>query len=113
MIPCSQLVLAIPSAELIVALRLCLSIPVFSNADPPLCTCGQYVDCFGDHLIGCGCDPFHMQRHDALCNIIYHAFLEDNSEVRREQRISGESATRPGDVFHPDFSMVALLTLTF
>ena len=40
-----------------------------------------------------------------LCAIlrIYHAFLEDNSEVRREQRISGESATRPGDVFHPDF----------
>ena len=33
----------------------------------------------------------------------YYALLEDNSEVRREQGVSGESSSRPGDVFHPDF----------
>ena len=42
----------------------------------------------------------HIRRHNALCDIIYFALLEDNSEVRREQ---GVSASRPGDVFHSDF----------
>ena len=41
--------------------------------------------------------------HNALCDIIYYALLEDNSEVRREQGVSGESSSHPGDVFHPDF----------
>ena len=76
---------------------------MFSSTDSPLYTCGQYIDCFGDHLIGCGHCPCAYDVDDALCNIIYHALLEGNSEVRREQRISGESTTRPGDVFHPGF----------
>ena len=42
-------------------------------------------------------------RHNALCDIIYYALLEDSADVRREQGVSGESASRPGDVFHPDF----------
>ena len=66
-------------------------------------SCHQLVDRFGDHLIGCGHGPLRIRRHNALCNIIYYALLEDNSEVRREQGVSGESSSRPGDVFHPDF----------
>ena len=37
---------------------------------------------------------------NALCDIIYFALLEDNSEVRHEQGVSGDW---PDDVFHPDF----------
>jgi len=68
---------------------------VFPNADLPLCTCGPYIDWLWSWSF--------LQCHDALCNIIYHALLEDNSEVQREQKISGESATKSGDVFQPDF----------
>ena len=82
------------------ALRLWLGIPVFPEADPNLCSCHQLVDHFGDHLIGCSHD---IRRHNALCDIIYYALLEDSADVCREQRVSGESASRPGDVFHPDF----------
>ena len=60
-IPCPQLGLAIPPAEFVVALRLWLGIPVFSDADSPLCVCGQMVDHFGDHLIGCGHGPLRIR----------------------------------------------------
>ena len=62
------------------------------------------VDYFGDHLIGCGHGPLRIRRHNALCDLIYNAFLEDNSDVQKEQKVFGESAARrPGDIFHPDF----------
>ena len=54
------------------------------------------LDIFGDHALGCG--PLRIKRHDALCAV-------DNSNVRLEQRCSSHSMTRPGDVFHPDFSL--------
>ena len=55
-----------------------------------------------------------LSAYDAvmLCNLIYHTLSENNSEARREQRISGESATKSGDVFRLIFTMVVLLTLT-
>ena len=65
--------------------------------------CHQLVDHFGDHLIGCSHGLLRIRRHNALCDIIYYALLEDSADVRREQGVSGESASRPGDVFHPDF----------
>ena len=67
------------------------------------CSCHQLIDRFGDHLIGCSHGPLHIRRHNALCDIIYYALLEDSANVHREQGVSGESASRPGDVFHPDF----------
>ena len=65
--------------------------------------CGHELDIFGDHALGCG--PLRIKRHDALCDVIFHWLLLDNSNVRREQRCSSHSMTRPGDVFHPDFSL--------
>ena len=38
-----------------------------------------------------------------LCDIVYYALLEDSADVCREQGVSVESVSRPGDVFHPDF----------
>ena len=55
----------------------------------------------------------HYILSNALCDIIYYALLEDNSEVRREQGVSGESSSCPGDVFHPDFHHGHLLILIF
>ena len=98
-LPFPQLGLALPPAEFVVALRLWLGIPVFSEADPALCSCHQ----LGDHLIGCSHGPLRIRRHNALCDIIYYALLEDSADVRWEQGVSGESASRPGDVFYPDF----------
>ena len=46
-----------------------------------------------------------IKRHDALCDVIFHWLLLDNSSVRREQRCSSHSMTRPDDVFHPYFSL--------
>ena len=103
MILCTQLGLAIPPAEFVVALRLWLGIPGFSDVDSPLCVCGQMVDHFGDHLIGCERGTLHIRRHNALCDLIYYALLEDNLDVQKEQKMSEESAARPGDIFHPDF----------
>ena len=102
-LPSPKLGLALPPAEFVVALRLWLGIPVFPEADLTLWSCHQLIDRFGDHLIGCSHGPLRIRRHNALYDIIYYALLEDSADVRREQGVSGESASRPGDVFHPDF----------
>ncbi len=64
---------------------------------------GHEWDIFGDHALGCG--PLRIKGDDALCDVIFHWLLLDNSNVRREQRCSSHSMTRPGDVLHPDFSL--------
>ena len=38
---------------------------------------------------------------DALCDIVFHALLQDNSGHKREQ-CCGSSLDLPGDVYHPD-----------
>ena len=65
--------------------------------------CDHELDIFGDRALCCG--PLRIKRYDALCDIIFHWFLLDNSDVRREQRCSSRSMTRPGDIFHLDFSL--------
>ena len=75
--------------------------------DPPdslRCLCGSIIDPHGDHLLGCGYDLALNRRHNALCDIIWHALLIDNKAARREQTCSGSSRARPGDIFHPDFA---------
>ena len=101
--PSPQLGLAISPAEFVVALCLWLGIPVFSEMDPSACSCHQLVDHFCDHIIGCSHGPLRIRRHNALCDIIYFALLEDSADVRWEQGVSGGSADRPGDILHPDF----------
>ena len=56
-----------------------------------------------DHLLGCGYDSALNRRHNALCDIIWHALLIDNKAARREQTCSSNSKARPGDIFHSDF----------
>ena len=53
--------------------------------------------------MGCGHNPLRIRRHESLCDIVYHSLHQDGPLVRREQRLSGASQDRPGDIFHPDF----------
>ena len=41
--------------------------------------------------------------HDALVDIVCHALSQSHSGVLKEQRVSYEDNSRPGDVYHPDF----------
>ena len=62
--------------EFVLALRLWLGVPVFPT--PVRCPCGQMVDRFGDHLLGCGHGPLRIRRHDALREIVYPVLLNDH-----------------------------------
>ena len=61
------------------------------------------MNCFGDHVLGCGHGPLRIKRHNAISEVIWHALLVDNRDSKREQKCGGESNNQPGDVFHPDF----------
>ena len=79
-----------------------LGIPMFTSISVS-CFCGRLTDQFGNHLVGCGHGSMGIHRHDALCDVIYHALLQDNSGCRREQH-HGPCLDHPGDVYHPDFT---------
>ena len=93
-----------PQREFIIAVRTWLGIPFFPP--PPSskrCSCGQVLDSYGDHLLGCGEGNWRNRRHNALADVVLEALLSDNANCRREQRLCGDSNARPGDVYHPDF----------
>ena len=103
-----------PKREFSVALRIWLGIPIFPFPNSKRCPCGNTVDKFGDHLLGCNQgQSFITKRHDALCKVVYNALLTDNCRCRRKARCSSSNQTRPGDVYHPDSSAVCLPTLTY
>ena len=101
-IPSVSLGLTMSRQEFVCSLWYWLGIPVFASTDSIRCSCGNVVDRFGDHLLGCGHGPMRIRRHDALCDFVFHALLQDNSGCKREQRC-GSGLDRPGDVYHPDF----------
>lgn len=87
----------------IVAVKIWLGMAMFSMNPSPRCACNNVIDPYGDHLVGCAHGPLRIARHNGLRDVIWHALLQDDSNTRREQRISGESQERPGDVAHPSF----------
>ena len=103
-VPIQSLGLTMPSSEFITSLKIWLGIPIFSPQPTVMCPCGQPVDIYGDHLLECNHGPFRIRRHDSLRDVIWHALLQDNTTVCREQRITGDCHDRPGDIYHPDFS---------
>lgn len=102
--PIESLGLAMPGPEFIISLRIWLGVNIFSSSPNPLCACGTPIDSKGDHLLGCGFGPLRTRRHNALCSIVWHALLQDNANAKCEQRVTGDSQIRPGDVYHPDFT---------
>ena len=60
------------------------------------------LDGHGNHILGCGDGPLRICRHDALCDLLWHALVQDHSGCKTEQRC-GADLDRPGDVFHPDY----------
>ena len=83
-------------------LRYWLGIPLFPAS--VRCSCGTVTDCFGDHILGCGNDPLRIRRHDAICDAIWHALLQDHIGCKKEQRCSTD-LNCPGDIFYPDFQL--------
>ena len=65
-IPNPNLRLAMSSHEFTIAVHLCLGLPLFSSpANAVRCICGQVLDKFGDHLLGCRKISLRSRRHDA------------------------------------------------
>ena len=90
--------------KFIIAIRILIGIPLFPDSPYSLrCVCGSIIDPHGDHLLGCDYDSALNRRHNALCDIIWHALLIDNNAARREQTCSSNSKARPRDIFHSDF----------
>ena len=102
--PIPSLGLTMPKSEFSSCLRLWLGISFIPVNFSLLCVCSKYIDPYGDHLIGCSHGPYRIRYHNALRDIIWHALQQDNSEVRREQRICRDDRSKPGDVFHPHFT---------
>ena len=101
--PISSLGLALSGPEFITASRHWLGIPHLPPSTPLLCPCSNHLDQFGDHILGCSHGPYRIKRHDALRDVLYHTLRQDNTNVLLEQRVSGDSGSRPGDIFHPEF----------
>ena len=103
-IPNPNLSLAMPQREFIIAVCTWLGIPFFPP--PPSskrCSCGQVLDSYGDHLLGCGEGNWRNRRHNTLADVAFEALLSDNANCSCEQRLCGDSNARPGDIYHPDF----------
>ena len=99
-VPNPNIGLAMPQKEFTISLRLWLGIPLFpSDLGSKRCFCGQILDQFGDHLLGCGHNNLRIRRHDTLSDVLFHALLVDNANCRKEQRCSSDNSTRPDDVF--------------
>ena len=78
-----------------------LGVPLFPTAQ--LCTCLSSINYHDNHLLGCSYGPLHIRRHDALTYILFHSMLLDNPGVLREQKVSVDNQSQPGDMYYPDF----------
>ena len=101
-IPSEPLGLTLSWQEFVVALQYWLGIPLFHVSAK--CSCGVVLDGHGHHILGCGdgAGPLRIRQHDAICDLLWHALVQDHSGCKKEQRC-GAGLDRPGDVFHPDF----------
>ena len=82
--------------EFMPVVKMWLGIHLSSNLPQSLrSVCGQIIDQFGDHLLGCAHCPLRIKRHDALRDIIWHALLMDNKGAvwgnTAVQTITGEA----------------------
>ena len=76
--PNSNLGLAMPQKEFVISSSLWLRVPLFA-LNSTRCSCNQWSDCLGDHLLGCGQRNWRTRRHDALCSVFLHALSVDNA----------------------------------
>ena len=85
-IPNFSLRLIMSKEEFILAVHLWFGCQPFPSPPSSLqCLCGQIIDHFGDHILGCSHGPLRIRWHDALSDIIWHALLVDNQGATREQ----------------------------
>ena len=82
-IPNPKTGLAVPHREFVVSLHIRLGIPLFpADLGSKRCSCGQILNKVGDHLLGCGQNNIRTRRHDAICDVLFHALLVNNGNCR-------------------------------
>ena len=70
-VPNPKLGLTMIREEFLIACRVWLGLPVFCGPPNHLrCSCGQTLDVFGDHILGCRKGHLRSKRHDALRDMI-------------------------------------------
>ena len=75
-VPNPNLGLAMSRHEFSIAARLWLGITLFpAHPSAVRCKCGQLIDGFGDHLLGCRQIHLRSKRHDALRDVIFNAYI--------------------------------------
>ena len=84
-IPIASLGLDILGSEFNIALQIWLGIPLIPSL---ICPCTQFIDQYGDHLLGCSCGPYRIRKHDALRDVIYHALKLDNLRLNYELMVT-------------------------
>ena len=92
--------LAMSRHEFTIAVHLWLGLPLFSS--PPnavRCICGQVLDKFGDHLLGCRKISLLSRHHDALRDVIFQALLVDDKGTGRDKDLFQTTIV---DVYHPN-----------
>ena len=102
--------------EFVLCLHLWLGLAQFPSPSPATrCYCGSVLANYGDHILGCHSTSLRNKRHDALCDIVYHSLLENNTGTRSEQSCSSDSSSHPGEVATQISSRVVqpILTLSF
>ena len=62
-IPSVSLGLTMSRQELVSTLWYWLGIPEFASTDSIRYSCGNVVDCFGNHPLGCGHGPIRIRQH--------------------------------------------------
>ena len=102
-IPSQSLGLAMHSLDFRFVVQYRLGLPVY-NSDSPCLVCGKPNDRLGDHAVGCGGDTERIARHDRIRDVLYHAAASAALGPRREVPVSGNSQSRPADVYIPNWN---------
>ena len=70
--------LILSAQELVVTLHFWLGIPVFSNS--MRCSCGTVISEFWDYVLSCGNSPIRICRHNAPCEVIWYALIQNHRQ---------------------------------
>ena len=103
-VPSPVLGLHLRPQEFRFAMLYCLGVPIYSS-EGPCVACGLPCDVRGDHLISCGAAGERIDRHNQLCDAVYHTAVSALLGPRREDRaILPGADNRPADVLLPNWS---------
>ena len=65
------------------------------------CSSEVVLDGHGDRTLGRGDGPLIICQDDALCDLLWHALIQDHDSGRKKEQHCCADLDCPGDVFHP------------